>query len=84
MAYRIELDDVVEQIDALPHTARVALAEACALLELDPWSAPPYLAANPDGAMRSLVFGEHGLMVLLVLDNQQRVDVLSALWADPV
>lgn len=83
MAYSIEVDDVVDQIDALPKAARVALAEAFALLELDPWSAPPHNAENPDGAVRTLAFGEHGLVTFLVLDEQQRVDLLAVLWAEP-
>jgi hypothetical protein len=41
-----------------------------------------YNCAKPDGAMRQWVFGQHGegAVVYLVLEEQERVDVLRVLW----
>ncbi|MEA5358878.1 hypothetical protein VA596_04975 [Amycolatopsis sp., V23-08] len=61
MAYDIEVyPEVQDQIRALPQLALPPLAEAIAVLEIVPGKGDPYHRANPDGAMRNLVFGPHG------------------------
>jgi hypothetical protein len=49
---------------------------------LVPWNGLPYNDAKPDGAMRQLVFGPGGagVVVYLVLEDQQRVDVIRVVW----
>jgi hypothetical protein len=43
---------------------------------------PCYNDAKPDGAMRQLVLGPGGagVVVYLVLEDQQRVDVIRVVW----
>ena len=36
---------------------------------------------NPDGAVRTFAFGSAGMLTYLVLDDEQRVDVLIVAWA---
>ncbi len=84
MAYDIEVyADVQEQIRALPKQALHALAEALSVLELVPGKGDPYHKAKPDGSMRNLAFGPHGegLVTYLILEDQNRVDLLRVLWA---
>lgn len=84
MPYSVETSDVAEEINALSHAGRVAFAEAMTLLEVDPWSVPPLSKDNPNGPVRALSFGDRqqGLLVVLVLEDQRRVDVVSLQWAD--
>jgi hypothetical protein len=74
----------MEQIAALPDEALGYYAQVIDVLELAPWSGDPYNMSNPDGAMRQLVFGPggKGMVTYLVLDDQQRVDVLRILWSE--
>lgn len=37
-------------------------------------------SATPDGAVRTLPFGSHGMVTYLILDDQLRVDVLNVVW----
>lgn len=86
MAYEIEIyPDAREQIHALPAGALPALAEVMAMLELTPWNGSPLNEVNPDGAVRVVTFGPRGegLATYLVLDGQQRVDVLRVIWIGP-
>ncbi|MQA11740.1 MAG: hypothetical protein GEU98_24960 [Pseudonocardiaceae bacterium] len=69
-----------EQVDALPPAALSAYAEARTFLEVSPWEGRSYNRWNPDGPMRTVPFGEAGLIIYLVLDDQRRVDVLRVLW----
>ena len=83
MAYDIEVyPDVQDQIRALPQQALHALAEAICVLELVPGKGDPYHRSNPDGSMRNLAFGPHGegLVTYLILEDQNRVDLLRVLW----
>lgn len=81
MAYELDVDpDAREQIIALSPGALTALAEAMAMLELTPWNGASLNKDNPDGAVRTLPFGRSGLITYLILDDQQRVDVLNILW----
>lgn len=72
----------MHQIAALPREALAHYAQVLGVLELTPWNGAPYHRANPDGALRHLVFGDQGegLVTYLVLEEQRRVDVLRVLW----
>jgi hypothetical protein len=49
--------------------------------ELTPWNGRPYVEQKPDGPVRQLLFGGGiGFITYLVLEEQQRVDVLDVLW----
>ncbi len=59
--YRVNTDgDAMAQIDALPLTAALGYAEALGVMKLIPWRSLPLNEANPDGAVRQLVFGPGG------------------------
>jgi hypothetical protein len=81
--YRVETDqDALPEVEALPRAALSRYAEVLSLLEIAPWSGDSYNLARPDGAMRTITFGEdvQGLVVYLVLEDQRRVVVLRVLW----
>lgn len=82
VTYSIDIDPLAqESIAALPTDALPALAEAFTLLELSPWSGRSVNAEkNPDAPVRNLPFGRAGLLTYLVLDDEQRVDVLLIAW----
>ncbi|OXM73352.1 MULTISPECIES: hypothetical protein [Amycolatopsis] len=82
MAYRIVTDSRVrDQIRALPAEALPMIAEAMSVLELTPWNGRPYNAAEPDGWMRHLDLPDgRGFLTYLVLEDQDRVDVLNVTW----
>lgn len=69
-------------IAALPETARDGYDDAVKVMQLVPWNGQPYSDAEPGGPMRQLVFGPGGmgLVTYLVLEDQQRVDVLRVAW----
>ncbi|WP_228695044.1 MULTISPECIES: hypothetical protein [Amycolatopsis] len=72
---------VLDQIRKLPDDVLDDFVEVYDFLELVPWSAPPYNIAKPDGPMRQLDFAEgRGCVTYLVLDDQDRVDVLDVTW----
>ena len=82
MSYSLDVDPLAErQIAALPQTALTTLAHALAVLELVPWNGLPVNNANPDGPVRQLPFGDLGMITYLILDDQQRVDLLIVTWA---
>ena len=77
MSYEIDVDlQAQDDIAALPATALPALAEVITVLKLTPWNGRPINPRNPDGAVRTLAFGSTGLLTYLVLDDEQRVNVL--------
>ena len=80
--YRVETDEwVARQIDQLPVGALASYAEVRCLLGVKPWSGEPLHAANPDGAVRNVTFGDGlGLVTYLILDDQRRVDVVQVVW----
>jgi mRNA-degrading endonuclease RelE of RelBE toxin-antitoxin system len=82
VAYRIVTDSRVRaQIRALPAEALRLIAEALSVLELTPWNGGPYNATDPDGWMRHLDLADvRGFITYLVLDDQDRVDVLNVTW----
>ena len=66
----------------LPPAALLSLAEAFTVLELEPWSGLPVNPQlNPDGPVCNLPFGVAGMLTYLILEHQQRVDVLLVTWA---
>jgi hypothetical protein len=78
--YRVEPDDAaMAQIDALPHAALLGFAEVLGVMKLVPWNGRPINDTNPGGAVRQLAFGPEGkgLVTYLVLEDQQRVDILE-------
>jgi len=82
--YRIvTYPDAEEQIAALPDVALGGYAEALGVMGLVPWNGRPYNEDEPDGLMRQLTFGPAGagFVIYLILENQQRVDVLRVVWA---
>lgn len=72
----------MEQIAALPDDALAGYAEALGVMKLIPWNGVPINGANPDAEVRQLVFGpgSKGIVTYLILEDQQRVDVLTVLW----
>jgi hypothetical protein len=79
--YRIVTDGVVaHQIAGLPGAALAGYAQTLAVLELVPWNGDPINADNPEGNVRVLPFGDAGMVIYLILEDQQRVDVLEVVW----
>lgn len=81
--YRVETyGEAMQQIAELPAEALAYYAQVIGVLELTPWNGAPYNMAKPAGAMRQLVFGHggEGMVVYLILEDQQRVDVLRVMW----
>lgn len=82
MSYSLDIDPLAEQqIAALPQAALTALTDALTVLELVPWNGLPVNEVNPDGAVHQLPFGGLGMITYLVLEDQQRVDLLIVTWA---
>lgn len=82
--YRVNADgDVLKQISALSDAALLGFTGAKGILRLIPWYGPSIDKDSPDGAVRQYVFGSEGrgLMTYLILEEQQRVDVLLVQWA---
>jgi hypothetical protein len=51
------------------------------VLELTPWNGRPYNEEKPDSPMRQLDFDQsRGIVTYLILDDQDRVDVLDVTW----
>ena len=81
MSYQIQIDGPArQQIAALPQEAVELLPEIWAMLEITPWAADPMRRDNPTGALRTIAFGEFGLITYLILDHQRIIDVLSVIW----
>jgi hypothetical protein len=81
--YRIITDhEAEEQIAALPTDLLPHYAEVLDVLTMAPWSGKPYNPDKPLGAMRHLVFGPDGRgeVVYVVVEDQQRVDVVRVYW----
>lgn len=69
-----------DQIAALPADAMRYLAEALDLIEMDPWAGGPQRPGDPDGNMRTMSFGERGLVTYLVLEPQREVYIVRVHW----
>jgi hypothetical protein len=81
--YRVVPDPVtMDQVAALPTEALHYYTGVLDVLELLPWDGQPYNQDNPDGNMRIWVFGPRGegKVIYLILDDQQRVDLLNVMW----
>jgi hypothetical protein len=79
--YRLVVDaEADEQIDALPYEALLPLAELFDALTITPWNGDPIKGSNPDAPLRVWTFGSAGLVTYLVLEDQQRVDVVRVVW----
>jgi hypothetical protein len=81
--YSVEWEQhALDQLSSLPLEAFSFYAELVTLLQVAPWSGDPYDRQRPDGNMRTHTFGKHGegMFIYLILENQQRVVVLRALW----
>ncbi|WP_147201294.1 hypothetical protein, partial [Pseudonocardia asaccharolytica] len=78
MTYTIEVyPEAQAAIAAVPPEGLQALAEVFAVLELTPWagrSVDP--VANPDAPLRNMPFGASGLVTYLILDRDERVDIV--------
>lgn len=75
--------EVEDAVAALPKVARAGYEDAVKVMGLMPWNGTPYVGSKPDGSMRTLVFGPYGngIVTYLILEDQQRVDVLRVQWA---
>lgn len=75
--------EALEQVAALPAEALAHYLELLAVLELVPWNGAPLHKDKPDSEVRTIPFGPHqqGLATYLVLEEQQRVDMLQVAWA---
>jgi hypothetical protein len=81
VAYSIGFEPTATaQISALPRDAGLALSEILTFLELTPWNGKPLNKNNPEGAVRTITFARYGLTTYLILEDQQRVYVLSVAW----
>lgn len=81
MSYEINIDlRAHDDVAALPIEALHALAEAIMFLQLTPWNAPSINPDNPSGPVRTLAFGDAGLATVLILDDLERVDLLTVAW----
>lgn len=81
--YRVRTyEEAQATLDALPIEVLAGYVEMLDVLELTPWNGAPLNEANPDGAIRQLVFGSEGkgIVTYLILEDQQRVDVLRVQW----
>ena len=79
--YRIVLDEETEaQIDALPYEALAPLAALLDVLSITPWNGDALNADKPDAPLRSWPFGRAGLLMYLILEDQQRVDLIRVVW----
>jgi hypothetical protein len=78
--YRIvTYDEAAVQIAALPTEGLVVYAQLLDVLQLTPWNGPSINPANPDGAVRLWSF-DRGMVTYLILEDQQRVDVIDVVW----
>lgn len=53
--------DASAQVAELPTEALPYYAETFGVIELAPWNGRPYNEDYPDGPMRELMFGPHGM-----------------------
>jgi hypothetical protein len=76
------LPEARDQVEGIPAAALHHYAELISFLELTPWAAPPYRDDNPSGNLRRIVFGpsSEGIAVILILEDQRRVIVVSVTW----
>ena len=81
MTYALDVDRLAQdQINALPAEAARALSVVWTFLQLTLWAGQALHAAHPRRAVRTVPFASLGLVTYLILEDQQRVDVLAVLW----
>ena len=81
--YLIVVDEEAqEQVAALPTSLLPHYAEALDIATMAPWSGKPYNPDKPLAAMRHLIFGPQGRgeVIYVIVEDQQRVDVLRVYW----
>lgn len=79
--YCVATDERIEQqIAALPPALLDSFAEACILLEVQPWAGLPFYRSIPAGPVRNLPFGDTEMVTYLVLDDLCRAELLEV-WA---
>ncbi|MGH4025589.1 MAG: hypothetical protein ACRDRV_13525 [Pseudonocardiaceae bacterium] len=80
--YEVRVHDAARAtVDLLPANALAGYLDVLDLLELKPWSGPPFREDKPDGNIRTLTFGPGGLVVYMILDAAQEVHLLEVQWA---
>jgi hypothetical protein len=82
--YQIRTDEEAQAtLDALSVDVLERYIGVLDVLELTPWNGTPLNKTNPDGAMRTMTLGprDNGLITYLVVEDVQRVDVISVCWA---
>ncbi|MGH3913988.1 MAG: hypothetical protein ACRDTC_11365 [Pseudonocardiaceae bacterium] len=72
--------EALEQIAALPDEALLGYAEVLGVLTLVPWNGAPLNKDYPSGQVRTLPFGAAGMVTYLILEYDQRVDVITVTW----
>jgi len=77
----VTYDEAEEQIAAMPVEGLLAYAQLLDVLQLTPWNGPSINSNNPDGAVRQWPFGG-GIATYLILEDEQRVDIIDVLWLD--
>lgn len=81
MAYRIVSDPrAAAQVAALPVEALQLYGQVLDVLQLQPWNGRPINPTNPEGPVRLWPLGRL-LVTYLILEDQQRVDILDVVWA---
>ena len=79
--YRVVIHNPAQAtVAVLPSEALDDYARVLDLLELDPWSGPPFDKDKPDENMRILAFCGTGLMTYMILDREQEVHVIEIQW----
>lgn len=80
MPYEVALDDQADrQQRSLPAAARAGLAAALRQIAADPHVGTRYDPRHPP-ELRTMPFGDWGLLVYLIREKQQRIIVLDITW----
>ena len=81
MPYEVAFDEqALRQRRALPLEEKAALGDALRNVAADPYPGTRYDPRHPP-ELRTMAFGEWGLLAYLVRERQQRVVVLDVTWA---
>ena len=75
----VTYEEARAQVAALPVEALIAYAHVLDVLQLTPWNGPSINSENPDGAVRLWTL-DRLIVTYLVLEDQQRVDVIDVVW----
>jgi hypothetical protein len=77
----VTYEEAAAQIAALPVEGLVAYGQLLDVLQLTPWNGPSINPENPRGPVRLWTFAR-GMVTYLILEDQQRVDVIDVVWPD--